>query len=26
MVKPIKREKVLEKAKIAIEKVNPTFK
>ncbi len=26
MVKPIKREKVLERAKIAIEKVNPTFK
>ena len=26
MVKPIKREKVLEKAKIAIEKINPSFK
>ncbi len=26
MVKPIKREKVLEKTKIAIEKINPTFK
>jgi two-component system, chemotaxis family, chemotaxis protein CheY len=26
MVKPIKREKVLEKTKIAIEKVNPSFK